>query len=161
MPGIPRVHNLLTQTTKALVTTLLGYVGLQESCIPWNSNDYFLNGFSVNTIVLVGIYNQQFKGTILLYSFYGLWLPGYILKNIYIHQSRANPKVIWKSISPWKKVCNNKGASFLVEAEALFVFTGAKLQKWILRFVSLSSELWLIIQNPPVIPGEYVGVWNP
>ena len=27
--------------------------------------DYFLNGFSVKTIVLVGIYNQQFKGTIL------------------------------------------------------------------------------------------------
>ena len=25
--------------------------------------DYFLNGFSVKTIVLVGIYNQQFKGT--------------------------------------------------------------------------------------------------
>ena len=28
---------------------------------PWKSKDYFLNGFSVKTIVLVGIYNQQFK----------------------------------------------------------------------------------------------------
>ena len=31
--------------------------------------DYFLNGFSVKTIVLVGIYNQQFKGTILFMVF--------------------------------------------------------------------------------------------
>ncbi len=37
-----------------------GYV-----CMPWKSKDYFLNGFSVKTIALVGIYNQQFKGTIL------------------------------------------------------------------------------------------------
>ena len=36
--------------------------------LPWKSKDYFLNGFSVKTIVLVGIYNQQFKGTILLWS---------------------------------------------------------------------------------------------
>ena len=36
--------------------------------------DYFLNGFSVKTIVLVGIYNQQFKGTILcmVFDFQGL-----------------------------------------------------------------------------------------
>ncbi len=31
--------------------------------IPWKSKDYFLNVFSVKTIVFVGIYNQQFKGT--------------------------------------------------------------------------------------------------
>ena len=31
--------------------------------------DYFLKGFSVKTIVLVGIYNQQFKGTILFMVF--------------------------------------------------------------------------------------------
>ena len=31
--------------------------------------DYLLNGFSVKTIVLVGIYNQQFKGTILFMVF--------------------------------------------------------------------------------------------
>ena len=37
--------------------------------IPWKSKDYFLNGFSVKTIVLVGIYNQQFKGTILFLFF--------------------------------------------------------------------------------------------
>ena len=37
--------------------------------IPWKSKDYFLNGFSVKTIVLVGIYNQQFKGTILFMVF--------------------------------------------------------------------------------------------
>ena len=36
---------------------------------PWKSKDYFLNGFSVETIVLVGIYNQQFKGTILFMVF--------------------------------------------------------------------------------------------
>ena len=35
----------------------------------WKSKDYFLNGFSVKTIVLVGIYNQQFKGTILFMVF--------------------------------------------------------------------------------------------
>ncbi len=32
---------------------------------PWKSKDYFLNGFSVKTIVVVGIYNQL-KGTILV-----------------------------------------------------------------------------------------------
>ena len=37
--------------------------------IPWKSKDYFLNGFSVKTIVFVGIYNQQFKGTILFMVF--------------------------------------------------------------------------------------------
>ena len=36
---------------------------------PWKSKDYFLNGFSVKTIVFVGIYNQQFKGTILFMVF--------------------------------------------------------------------------------------------
>ena len=33
--------------------------------VPWKSNDYLLNGFSVKTIVLVRVYNQQFQGTIL------------------------------------------------------------------------------------------------
>ena len=37
--------------------------------IPWKSKDYFLNGFSVKTIVLVVIYHQQFKGTILFMVF--------------------------------------------------------------------------------------------
>ena len=43
--------------------------------IPWKSKDYFLNGFSVKTIVLVGIYNQQFKGTILfmVFDFQGIY----------------------------------------------------------------------------------------
>ena len=40
-----------------------------EELFPWKSKDYFLNGFSVKTIVLVGIYNQQFKGTILFMVF--------------------------------------------------------------------------------------------
>ena len=37
--------------------------------IPCKSKDYFLNGFSVKTIVFVGIYNQQFQGTIILMVF--------------------------------------------------------------------------------------------
>ena len=37
--------------------------------MPCKSKDYFLNGFSVKTIVLVGIYNQQFQGTIILMVF--------------------------------------------------------------------------------------------
>ncbi len=42
---------------------------------PCKSKGYFLNGFSVKTIVLVGIYNQQFQGTIILmvFDFQGLW----------------------------------------------------------------------------------------
>ena len=36
---------------------------------PWKSKDYFLYGFSVKTIVLVRVYNQQFQGTILLMAF--------------------------------------------------------------------------------------------
>ena len=36
---------------------------------PWKSKDYFLNDFSVKTLALVGIYNQQFKGTILFMVF--------------------------------------------------------------------------------------------
>ena len=38
--------------------------------------DYFLNGFSVKTIVLVGIYGfQQFKGTIIfmVFDFQGIY----------------------------------------------------------------------------------------
>ena len=44
--------------------------------IPWKSKDYFLNGFSVKTIVLVGIYNQQFKGSILfmVLDFQGIYI---------------------------------------------------------------------------------------
>ena len=44
--------------------------------IPWKSKDYFLNVFSVKTIVLVGIYNQQFKGTILfmVFDFQGIYI---------------------------------------------------------------------------------------
>ena len=44
--------------------------------IPWKSKDYFLNGFSVKTIVLVGIYNQQFKGAILfmVFDFQGIYI---------------------------------------------------------------------------------------
>ena len=46
---------------------------------PWRSKDYFLNGLSVKTIVLVGIYNQQFKGTILfmVFDFQGSGLVSY------------------------------------------------------------------------------------
>ena len=36
---------------------------------PCKSKDYFFNGFSVKTIILVGIYNQQFQGTIILMVF--------------------------------------------------------------------------------------------
>ena len=41
---------------------------------PGSPKTIFLNGFSVKTIVLVGIYNQQFKGTILfmVFDFQGL-----------------------------------------------------------------------------------------
>ena len=44
--------------------------------------DYFLNVFSVKTIVLVGIYNQQFKGTIffMVFDFQGL-CPGQEVSN--------------------------------------------------------------------------------
>ncbi len=54
----------------------------------WESSTYslevqrlFLNGFSVKTIVLVGIYNQQFKGTILfmVLDFEGYHTSGQIL----------------------------------------------------------------------------------
>ena len=38
-------------------------------CIPWKSKDYFLYVFSVKTIVLVRVYNQQFQGTIILMAF--------------------------------------------------------------------------------------------
>ena len=41
---------------------------ISTSKTPWKSKDYFLNGFSVKTIVLVGIYNQQFKGLFFLWS---------------------------------------------------------------------------------------------
>ena len=52
------------------------FLGFHECCLPWKSKDYFLNGFSVKTIVLVGIYNQQFKGTILfmVFDFQGLFI---------------------------------------------------------------------------------------
>ena len=48
---------------------------------PWKSKDYFLNGFSVKTIVLVGIYNQQFKGTILfmVFDFQGTGNPPFLV----------------------------------------------------------------------------------
>ena len=36
---------------------------------PWKSKDYFLYGFSVKTIVLVRINDQQFKGTIFFMVF--------------------------------------------------------------------------------------------
>ena len=54
--------------------------------IPWKSKDYFLNVFSVKTIVLVGIYNQQFKGTILfmVFDFQGIYIYG-IFSYIYHH----------------------------------------------------------------------------
>ena len=40
-----------------------------DLAMPWKSKDYFLYGFSVKTIVLVRVYNQQFQGTILLMAF--------------------------------------------------------------------------------------------
>ena len=52
--------------------------GLEKWCLhqnrihqrtPWKSKDYLLNGFSEKTIILVGIYNQQFQGTIILMVF--------------------------------------------------------------------------------------------
>ena len=53
-------------------------------CIPWKSKDYFLNGFSVKTIVLVGIYNQQFKGTILfmVFDFQGIYIPSQYTRSL-------------------------------------------------------------------------------
>ena len=50
--------------------------------IPCKSEDYFLNGCSVKTIVLVGIYNQQFQGTI---NFNGS-LAGYIFHPTWMSQ---------------------------------------------------------------------------
>ena len=38
--------------------------------------DYLLNGFSEKTIILVGIYNQQFQGTIILMVFDLQGTPG-------------------------------------------------------------------------------------
>ena len=35
----------------------------------WKSKDHFLNGFSIKTIIPVGIHSQQFHGTILLMVF--------------------------------------------------------------------------------------------
>ena len=42
--------------------------------LPWKSKEYYLNGFSAKAIVLVGIYNQQFQGTVILmvFDFQGL-----------------------------------------------------------------------------------------
>ena len=34
--------------------------------IPWKSKDHEFNSLSEKTIILVGIYNQQFQGTIIL-----------------------------------------------------------------------------------------------
>ena len=50
--------------------------------------DYFLNGFSVKTIVLVGIYNQHFKGTI-------LFMVGLTSREKVRSFSVSNPTVGW------------------------------------------------------------------
>ena len=61
--------------------------------IPWKSKDYFLNGFSVKTIVLVGIYNQQFKGTILFMVFDFQGISKYqILVGVFFLQIHNNEK---------------------------------------------------------------------
>ena len=47
--------------------------------IPWKSKDYFLNCFfRKDYCFLVGIYNQQFKGTILfmVFDFQGIYIYG-------------------------------------------------------------------------------------
>ena len=61
-----------------------------KGLFPCKSKDYFLNGFSVKTIVLVGIYNQQFQGTIILmvFDFQGFHKP---LIRIPINQSIYPP----------------------------------------------------------------------
>ena len=62
---------------------------------PCKSKDYFLNGFSVKTIVLVGIYNQQFQGTIILMVFdfqgkcrMGIFQPRPDIRLIRVYPSR-------------------------------------------------------------------------
>lgn len=42
---------------------------VDDAHTPRKSKDYLFNGFSVETIVVVGIYNQQFNETILLMLF--------------------------------------------------------------------------------------------
>ena len=49
-------------------------IGTMSICIPCNSKSYQFNGLSEKTIILVGIYNQQFQG--IMYHFDGLWLTG-------------------------------------------------------------------------------------
>ena len=36
--------------------------------LPWKSKDFFFNGFSVKTIVLVRVYYQQILGNVILWS---------------------------------------------------------------------------------------------
>ena len=70
-------EQFLIQKQKNNVFFYVYCIPANEYILPWKSKDYFLNGFSVKTIVLVGIYNQQFKGTILfmVFDFQGtMWL---------------------------------------------------------------------------------------
>ncbi len=61
---------------------------------PWKSKDYFLYGFSVKTIVLVRVYNQQFQGTILLMAFD---FQGFYVK---MTTSRGHPFFQLRTTSP-------------------------------------------------------------
>ena len=68
-----KAGNETKRNDRGIFLTLAVFLGWQGN--PWKSKDYFLNGFSVKNIVLVGIYNQQFKGTILfmVFDFQGSW----------------------------------------------------------------------------------------
>ena len=56
-------------------------------CFPGSPSRLFFEWFSVKTIVLVGIYNQQFKGTILflVLDFQGIYIYIHVL-NVYIYR---------------------------------------------------------------------------
>ena len=43
--------------------------GQTRKHMPWKSKDYFLNGFSVKTIVLVRVYYQQILGNVMFMVF--------------------------------------------------------------------------------------------
>ena len=57
--------------------------------------DYLLNGFSEETIILVGIYNQQFQGTIVLMVFD---LQGKDCHSYFLCSPGFQPEISWRMI---------------------------------------------------------------
>ena len=65
-PNVPPTRNKALLRDLCVLSIMVNHQQLQNPC---KSKDYFLNVFSVKTIILVGIYNQQFQGTIILMVF--------------------------------------------------------------------------------------------